>query len=229
MTESAVDGRRYNGVSAEARRIERRSRFLDAALTVAARDGIAAVSARSLCAEAGLHARYFREAFVSSDEALEAAFDECAAAMMTAVAEELAAVPSSADDAVVRRVRAGVHASLAAMDSDPRWAALLVGADTHAGLRERREALVDLLAVAMAAQAKEVLDDPPADEDALLSARLIAVGGLHLGIAARSGRIAASPARVEQIMVASILGNRDLAVVLRQLRAMSEESARVPE
>lgn len=222
MTDTAADGRRYNGVSAEARRDERRARFLDAALTVAARDGVAAVSARALCAESGLHARYFREAFASSDEALEAAFDGFTLAVMGSAAEEIAAVPADAPDALIRRVRAGVHACLVAMEADPRRAALLVGADTHTGLHARREALVDLLVAAMAAQAKEMLDDPPDDHDALLSARLIAVGGLHLGIAARSGRIPATTEQVEDIMVASILGNRDLAAVLRQVRGGSD-------
>ena len=123
-----------------------------------------------------------------------------------------------AADAVERKVRAGVHGSLAAMDDDPRRSALLMSADVHPGLRDRREALTDLLAAAMAAQAAELLDDPPDPVDAHLSARLIAVGGMHLAIAARAGHIDASPLLVEEIMVAGILSNRDLRGVLGRLR-----------
>ncbi|BDD83549.1 TetR family transcriptional regulator [Tsukamurella pulmonis] len=220
MTET--EGRRYSGVSADARRAERRGRFLDAALTVVARDGVAAASARSLCAESGLHARYFREAFASPDDVLAEAFDAMAQTLMADVAAAIAAVPVDATDAVERKVRAGVRGSLTAIAADPRWAALLTSADVHPGLRDRREALTDRLAAAMAAQAQEILDDPPAPEDALLSARLIAVGGMHLSIAASAGRIDASPAVVEEIMVASILGNRELSAVLRRLRTGSD-------
>lgn len=213
-----TEGRRYSGASAAARRDERRARFLDASLTVVARDGVGAVSARSLCAESGLHARYFREAFDSPDQVLTEAFDAMAASVMERVAASIAAVPADAADAVERKVRAGVHGSLAAMDDDPRRSALLMSADVHPGLRDRREALTDLLAAAMAAQAAELLDDPPDPVDAQLSARLIAVGGMHLAIAARAGRIDASPLLVEEIMVAGILSNRDLRGVLGRLR-----------
>ncbi|WP_336671588.1 TetR/AcrR family transcriptional regulator [Tsukamurella sp. USMM236] len=219
MTET--EGRRYSGASAEARREERRARFLDAALTVVARDGVAAVSARSLCAEAGLHARYFREAFDSPDDVLTAAFDVMAAELMGDVATAIAAVAPEAPDVVERKVRAGVRSSLGAISADPRRSALLVGADVHPGLRARREALIDLLAGAMAAQAEEILDDPPEHEDAQLSARMIAVGGMHLAIAASAGRIDASPTTVEEIMVAGILSNRELSAVLRRLREVS--------
>lgn len=217
MTET--EGRRYSGASAADRRDERRARFLDAALTVVARDGVAAVSARSLCAEAGLHARYFREAFDSPDEALTAAFDAMAAGLMADVAGAIAAVAPEDPDVVERKVRAGVRGSLRAISDDPRRSALLISADVHPGLRERREALIDLLAGAMAAQAEEILDDPPEHADAQLSARMIAVGGMHLAIAARAGRIDASPTRVEEIMVAGILSNRELPALLRRLRA----------
>ncbi len=216
-----TEGRRYSGATAAARREERRARFLDAAFTVVARDGVAAVSARSLCAESGLHARYFREAFDSPDQVLTEAFDAMAEAVMAAVAAAIDAVPDDAGDGVERKVRAGVHGSLVAMDSDPRRSALLMSADVHPGLRDRREALIDLLAGAMAAQAAEILDDPPEPADALLSARIIAVGGMHLAIAARAGRIEASPAVVEDIMVGGILSNSELSAVLRRVRAQS--------
>ncbi|NMD58078.1 MULTISPECIES: TetR/AcrR family transcriptional regulator [Tsukamurella] len=216
MTET--EGRRYSGVSAEARRDERRARFVDAALTVAAREGVAAVSARSLCAESGLHARYFRETFDSPDQVLAEAFDAMAATVVADARTAIASVPEGGADGIERKVRAGVHGSLAAMSADPRRAALLMGADLHPGLRDRREALVDLLAGVMAGQAAELLDDPPDPVDARLSARLIVVGGIDLAIAARAGRIDASPERIEQIMVAGILGNRELTAVLRRLR-----------
>ncbi len=220
MTET--EGRRYSGASAAARREERRARFRDAALTVVARDGVGAVSARSLCAESGLHARYFREAFDAPDQVLAEAFDALATTIMDAVAAAIAAVPDDAADGVERKVRAGVHGSLVAVDDDPRRAALLMSADVHPGLRDRREALIDRLATAMATHAAAILDDPPAPADARLSARMITVGGMHLAIAARAGRIDASPALVEEIMVAGILSNRELSDVLRRLRGATE-------
>ncbi|WP_019203811.1 hypothetical protein [Tsukamurella sp. 1534] len=217
---TAPDGRRYNGASADARRAERRARFLDAALTVAARDGAAAVSARSLCAESGLHARYFRESFDAAGQALGEAFDEVIAELMRTVGEQIAAVPADAPDPIAARVRAGVRASFAALEDDPRRGVLLTGADGVPELLARREALVDTLAAAMAAQALEILDDPPTPGEALLSARLTAMGAVALGVATRTGRVAASNREVEEIIVASILGNRNLKDTLRLVRGV---------
>ena len=62
-------------------------------------------------------------------------------------------------DRIIRLAGArDLHRTLAAMDDDPRRSALLMSADVHPGLRDRREALTDLLAAAMAAQAAELLD-----------------------------------------------------------------------
>lgn len=213
---------RYSGAPATARRDERRSRLLDAALTVVARDGVGAVSARSLCAEAGLHARYFCEVFEAPDQVLTEAFDAIAVAVIGDAAAGIAAVPPGTADAGERKVRACVRGLFAAIDDDPRRAAVLVSADVHPGLSDRRDVLIAQLAGAMAAHAEELLDGPPEPADSQLAAWLIAVGGLHLSVAARAGRIDASPAVVEEITIGGFLSICERMAASRQLHAETD-------
>ena len=56
---AADRGRRYRGVSEEARQAERRQRFVEAGLTVFGSRGYHSSTVRSICAEAGLTERYF--------------------------------------------------------------------------------------------------------------------------------------------------------------------------
>ncbi|QKT07795.1 TetR/AcrR family transcriptional regulator [Gordonia sp. X0973] len=224
MTDSATAGRRYNGISAAARRDQRRGQFLDAALTVVARDGVAAMSMRALCAESGLHARYFREIFDSVDEVMNAAADEVASDIARDVSEAIAQVPREAPNAVIARTRAAVRAAFDVVNADPRRIALLTSADSVPGLAARREQLIDLLATVMAMQAAEMLDDPPAPEDALLAARLTAMGAVSLLTASAAGRVEASGAAIEETIVAAILGSQGIAETLRQVRSMATDS-----
>src|SRR3954447_7195429 len=69
-SELPAKGRAYGGVSQAERQSERRARFIEAGIAAFGRDGFAATTTRSLCAEAGLTQRYFYESF----EGLEALF-----------------------------------------------------------------------------------------------------------------------------------------------------------
>lgn len=72
---AAVTGRRYRGVSEEARQAERRQRFVEAGLTVFGSRGYHNSTVRSICAEAGLTERYFYESFSNSEDLLCVVYD----------------------------------------------------------------------------------------------------------------------------------------------------------
>ncbi len=68
----------YRGVSAADRAAERRTKLLEAALTVWA-DPDTRTTMTAICAAAGLSERYFYESFTGLDAALEAVLDQIAA------------------------------------------------------------------------------------------------------------------------------------------------------
>jgi AcrR family transcriptional regulator len=63
LTEKSASGRRYRGISNEARKAERHQKFLQAGLHCFAHDGYHQSTVRGICAAAGLTERYFYESF----------------------------------------------------------------------------------------------------------------------------------------------------------------------
>lgn len=70
---SVPKGRRYRGVSNEARKAERRMKLIEAGIRVFGQQGFHAATVKGLCQEAGLTERYFYESFSNA----EALFTEC--------------------------------------------------------------------------------------------------------------------------------------------------------
>lgn len=68
LTDKAVIGRRYRGVSNAARKAERHQKLVDAGLLCFARDGFHQATVRGVCAEAGLTERYFYESFARMED-----------------------------------------------------------------------------------------------------------------------------------------------------------------
>ena len=76
MTDSSVASDRvYGGISAHARRDQRRQRLIDAGLELFGTRGVAAVGIGDICAEAGLIKRYFYENFTTIDDLAVAVFE----------------------------------------------------------------------------------------------------------------------------------------------------------
>jgi AcrR family transcriptional regulator len=66
--------RRYGGIPMAERQAERRDRLIRAAVAVSGRQGLEAASVAAICAEAGLTARYFYEAFANREALFLEAF-----------------------------------------------------------------------------------------------------------------------------------------------------------
>lgn len=114
-------GRRYRGVSEEARQAERRQRFIEAGLSVFGSRGYHSSTVRSICAEAGLTERYFYESFSNSEDLLCVVYDYTNQRVRERV---LAAVMDAPRD-VSAMAYATLVSFLSIMRDDPRMAQLL--------------------------------------------------------------------------------------------------------
>ncbi|HEX4360513.1 MAG TPA: TetR/AcrR family transcriptional regulator [Pseudonocardia sp.] len=114
--------RRYGGVQGDERRARRRARLIEAGLDLLSEDqGEANLTVRSVCARAGLAARYFYESFADREALAVAVYDE--------VVEELARTTSAAvavgpNDARAR-IGAGLDHIVDWIVEDPRRGRLL--------------------------------------------------------------------------------------------------------
>ncbi|MEO6699501.1 MAG: TetR/AcrR family transcriptional regulator [Paraperlucidibaca sp.] len=118
---AADRGRRYRGVSEEARQAERRQRFVEAGLTVFGSRGYHSSTVRSICAEAGLTERYFYESFSNSEDLLCVVYDYANQRIREGILGALSGTP--------REPSAIAYATLVAfltiMRDDPRMAQIL--------------------------------------------------------------------------------------------------------
>ena len=112
---AAEQGRVYGGISSGQRKAERRERFIQAGIVVFGRDGHAATTTRSLCAEAGLTQRYFYESF----DSLEALFIAVATRLGRELENSLVAALEAAPDHPEARVRACLMAYFQGIRRDP--------------------------------------------------------------------------------------------------------------
>lgn len=114
-------GRRYRGVSEEARRAERRQRFIEAGLDVFGSRGYHNSTVRSICASAGLTERYFYESFENSEGLLCAVYHHC----VERVREGIIAALTSSGNNLELIARAGLQAFFEVVRDDPRLARVL--------------------------------------------------------------------------------------------------------
>lgn len=127
--------RRYRGVDAGERVIERRKQFVEAGLECFGTRGYHSVTVRELCAQAQLTERYFYESFKDREALFAAVYDSLIAQLRTEfVAAAAPKVPVLADMA-----RAGIGAFFGRVHKDPRVGRiLLVEVLTVSGDMERR-------------------------------------------------------------------------------------------
>ncbi|MBY6348895.1 TetR/AcrR family transcriptional regulator [Rhodococcoides corynebacterioides] len=145
--------RSYAGRSAHDRRVERRDRLIDAAITVFATTGYAASSVSEICTHANLSTRQFYAEFADREEILGAAYDLVNTNASAVVA---AAAAATVDDQFDIRLRKIVHSYLAEIVRDPRHARIAfvevvgVSAPMEAKRHARVEAWIELLDLAAA-------------------------------------------------------------------------------
>lgn len=123
-TSQSDAGRSYGGQSAEARRLHRRARLLDAAVALIADDDWRAMTVDRLCADAGLNKRYFYESFANLDEVANAVVDDIAEEVRAAT---LTAIGGVVTEPVENQARAAVTALIRALTHDPRRGRILLG------------------------------------------------------------------------------------------------------
>jgi AcrR family transcriptional regulator len=167
--------RPYRGVSADARRSQRRARLIEAALDVVGEAGIANATMTAVSARAGLTERYFYESFRDRHELLLAVFDACIEELDAAIlAAREAAAPNLLD-----RARAAAGALIEVLTDDPRKARLYAESVGEAALAPRRAEAVRAYAAMLAEIMRELggLTDER-QRPALDLAALVLVGGI---------------------------------------------------
>ena len=166
--------RPYRGVTADARREQRRAALLEAALDLMGSD-TADISVRGVCARARLTQRYFYESFTN--------LAELQLALLNQIAEEIAiegaaALAEHSPTDLYDACRTAFEGAYSVLETDPRKArALLVVSSGTDGLTEARRRIVISYADAMRAylgrELGEAVESPRGR-----AALLYAVGGV---------------------------------------------------
>ncbi|WP_039822631.1 TetR/AcrR family transcriptional regulator [Nocardia testacea] len=154
--------RTYGGLSAEERRVQRRTALLDAALEIIGTQGLDKLTVSGMCSEAGLNERYYYESFGSRDDVLTALVDRIAEELVIAIA---AALQTAGDDS-----RAKAHAAITAgihlLTDDPRKTEVtMVAAMATPQLRARTTETIRVFARLVASEGIEFygVTDPAPD------------------------------------------------------------------
>lgn len=156
METAAPASRTYRGMTAAARRLQRRQRLLDAGLEVFGTQGYAATSVRAVCAEAELNSRYFYESFSSREDLLYHVYFGIVADIGIRVSEAV-----STADTIEGKARAGLEAAWAGLIADRRKARIIalevVGVSDRLEQlrRQMRHALADITATQALSIARE--------------------------------------------------------------------------
>lgn len=114
----------YGGVSAQARREQRRASLIDAGLTLFGTEGYLTVPVKRICDEAGLTQRYFYESFNDREALLDAVYRHCVerlrGATNAAALEYLAEIPEvpAGGPVPAEHIRELAHAAFGAFLND---------------------------------------------------------------------------------------------------------------
>ncbi len=166
--------RPYGGVSAEARRAERRARLLAAGRKAWAESGPAGVKVRGICALSGLTDRYFYEQFANRDALLLAVADDVRDQLLTAMVQ----AGLGAEGGAAEKLQAALQAFLDTAAEDPQIMRI-VTSDTAGvpGLAERRHDVLAMIADLVVQHAPEVLGAHDATQ--LRRAAMFITGGVN--------------------------------------------------
>lgn len=172
---SETPQRSYGGQSAEARRLHRRARLLDAALDAMDGNGWRTITVDKLCAAAGLNKRYFYESFASLDEVATSAVDDIAAEVRTTT---LAAVAGAATESLEQQAFVAVDALVRTLIRDPRRARVLLGSvSSSAAVQHHRDNVLRGLTGVLVGHARTVHDVELEKDPLALVAPAFIIGG----------------------------------------------------
>jgi len=149
-------GRRYRGMTPEARDADRRRRLLDAGFEAIGTRGYASTTIEGLCAAAGVAPRAFYDHFASREALLAAVYDEVIAAQSAGLIAALDAEPED----LVAHVRAGIAAAVEGFTRDERRAriALIEVVGVSEAMEAHRMAVIAGYAELLARDAERLAD-----------------------------------------------------------------------
>lgn len=199
----AVQSGVYRGVTAADRASERRSRLLEAGLTVWA-DPASRTTMTAVCAEAGLSERYFYESFTGLDALLEAVLNEIAAE----IEENSRRAADAAGDDPEARMRASMGAFVRLLVEDPRKGRVaIVESVAIPELRRRRTELLRHLAHESAVEARVWFGEADRSRVADETSGLLFIGGMaELVTAWLDGVLEATPEEIIEAACRALLG-----------------------
>ncbi len=170
----AVQSGVYRGATAAERATERRSRLLDAGLTVWA-DAGTRTTMTAVCAEAGLSERYFYESFTGLDALLEAVLNQIA----VEIEDNSRSAAEAAGGDPEARMRASIGAFVRLLVEDPRKGRVaIVESVAFPHLRRRRTELLRHLAHESALEVRTWLGDSGRSRAADETSGLLFIGGM---------------------------------------------------
>ena len=170
----AVQSGLYRGATAAERVAERRSRLLEAGLTVWA-DPAVRTTMTAVCVQAGLSERYFYESFPGLDALLAAVLNGIA----VEIEENSRHAAAAAGDDPEARMRASIGAFVRLLVDDPRKGRVaIVESVAVPELRRRRTELLRHLAHESAVEVRTWLGDSGRSRAADETSGLLFIGGM---------------------------------------------------
>jgi AcrR family transcriptional regulator len=186
MIDVAVSSSRpYRGVKAADRRADRRSRLLDAGLSILGSDsGSEPLTVRGVCRLAGISARYFYESFSDRDDFVSGVFDWVIADLAATTQAVVASAPFR------EQARAGMANIVRLIAGDPRVGRLLFSIElADAVVVRKRGESTALMAALLGQHAGHAFQLP--EDDHVRAASHFAVGGVVQTLSAwLSGEVA---------------------------------------
>lgn len=166
----------YGGLSAEERRVGRRTALLDAALEIIGTQGLDKLTVSGMCSEAGLNERYYYESFGSRDDVLTALVDGIAEELVVAITEAL----QTAGDDSRAKAHAAITAGIHLLTDDPRKTEVtMVAAMATPRLRARTTETIRVFARLVASEGIEFYGvSEPAPDPVIDFRATYLVGGL---------------------------------------------------
>jgi AcrR family transcriptional regulator len=180
--------RAYRGTPADERRAQRRDQLVEAGFQVIGSKGLIAAAVRAVCAEAGLTARYFYEAFDDGDALLVAVYERVLAAVTRAVTH---AVTHSTAGSPRDRAREAIAAAFELLTDDPRAGRVLLleAANSPVLQRRRQDDLIASSSVLAQLAGQHFTTRPVDPVDAQLTALALVGAETELGAAYLAGRL----------------------------------------
>ncbi|WP_344658048.1 TetR/AcrR family transcriptional regulator [Catenulispora subtropica] len=170
-----METRRYRGLDASERQVDRRERLVHAAFDLYGTLGYQAVSIRRLCRHAGLTERHFYESFTHRHELLSAVYETVFTTVRDATFHAVADAPATLE----AQARAGLRTFIHALADDPRVARVLLfeTVGVSESLDRRRRAVVNELADFIAATVLPHSGEPVTPRLSMVAAMI--VGGIN--------------------------------------------------